>query len=81
MPLDRMKDAQRLDYELWPNRQQGCTAYRPIERRLCKLGGVKALAVGHFDEHSHGSTDVHTLVDGLAEAAICLHSLTRHMKT
>jgi hypothetical protein len=35
---------------------------------------VKALAVGHFDEHSHDSTDVHTLVDGLAEAVICLHN-------
>ena len=39
----------------------------PIERRLRELGGVKALVVGAFAEHS---ADVHTLVDGLAEAAI-----------
>ena len=39
----------------------------PIERRLRELGGVKALVVGAFAEHS---ADVHTLVDGLAEEAI-----------
>jgi hypothetical protein len=38
----------------------------PIERRLRELGGVKALVVGAFAEHS---ADVHTPVDGLAEAA------------
>jgi hypothetical protein len=65
VPVDRAKDAQRLDHELWPDRQQVGTG--PIERRLRKLGGLKALVVGAFAEHS---TDVHTLVDGLAEEAI-----------
>ena len=65
MPSDRVKDAQRLDRDLWPNRQQGGTG--PIERRMRELGGVQALVVGAFAEHS---ADVHTLVDGLAEAAI-----------
>jgi hypothetical protein len=32
VPIDRVKDAQRLDHELWPDRQQGRTG--PIERRL-----------------------------------------------
>jgi hypothetical protein len=50
---------------MWPDRQQGGTG--PIERRLRELGGVKALVVGGFAEHS---ADVHTLVDGLAEEAI-----------
>ena len=65
VPSDRVKDAQRLDRDLWPNRQQGGTG--PIERRMRELGGVQALVVGAFAEHS---ADVHTLVDGLAEAAI-----------
>jgi hypothetical protein len=68
VPVDRASDAQRLDRELWPDRQQVGTG--PIERRLRELGGVKALVVGAFAEHS---ADVqHTLVDGLglAEAAI-----------
>jgi len=65
VPIDRVRDAQRLDRELWPDRQQMGTG--PIERRLRELGGVKALVVGAFAEHS---ADVHTLVDGLAEAAI-----------
>jgi hypothetical protein len=42
--------------------KQGGTG--PIERRLRELGGVKALVVGAFAEHS---ADVYTLVDGLAE--------------
>jgi hypothetical protein len=61
---NRAKDAQRLDHELWPDRQQGGAG--PIECRLRELGGVKALVVGEFAEHS---TEVHTLVDGLAEEA------------
>ena len=55
--------AQRLDHELWPNRQQG--GIGPIERRMRELGGVEALVVGAFAEHS---ADVHTLVDGLQNA-------------
>jgi hypothetical protein len=65
VPVDRVKDAQRLDHELWPDRQQGGAG--PIECRLRELGGVKALDVGAFAEHS---ADVHTLINGLAEAAI-----------
>jgi hypothetical protein len=63
VPVDRVKDAQRLDHELWLDRQQVGTG--PIECRLRELGGV--LVVGAFAEHS---TDVHTLVDSLAEEAI-----------
>jgi hypothetical protein len=43
VPVDRVSDAQRLDRELWPDRQQVGTG--PIERRLRELGGVKALVV------------------------------------
>jgi hypothetical protein len=51
--LDRVKDAHRLDHELWPNRldhelwpnrQQG--GIGPIARRMRELGGVQALVVG-----------------------------------
>jgi hypothetical protein len=52
VPVDRVNDAQRLDRELWPDRQQGGTG--PIECRLRELGGhlrgVKALVVGAFAE-------------------------------
>jgi hypothetical protein len=39
-----------------------------LERRMRELGGVQALVVVAFAEHS--ADGVHTLVDGLAEAAI-----------
>jgi hypothetical protein len=57
VPLDRVNDAQRLDHELWPNRRQG--GIGPIERRMRELGGVQALVVGAFAEHSVG---VHALL-------------------
>jgi hypothetical protein len=54
---------------MWPNRQQG--GIGPIERRMRELGGVQALVVDAFAEHSADvHTLWHTLVDGLAEAAI-----------
>jgi hypothetical protein len=68
VPLDRVNDAQRLDRELWPNRQQ--SGIGPIERCVRELGGVQALVVGGVGAFAENSADVHTLVDGLVEAAI-----------
>jgi hypothetical protein len=48
VPLDRANDAQRLDREMWPKRQQG--GIGPIERRMRELGGVQALVVGAREE-------------------------------
>ena len=63
VPVERERDADRLDSALHPHRSE--RGEGPVRRRLRELGGVKAIVVGAFAEHS---ADVHELVDELAAA-------------
>lgn len=63
VPVERERDADRLDRALHPHRSE--RGEGPVRRRLRELGGVKAIVVGAFAEHS---ADVHELVDELAAA-------------
>ena len=63
VPVERERDADRLDRALHPQRSE--RGEGPVRRRLRELGGVKAIVVGAFAEHS---ADVHELVDELAAA-------------
>ena len=61
--MEREKDADTLDRALHPHRSE--RGEGPVRRRLRDLGGVNAMVVGAFAEHS---ADVHELVDELAAA-------------
>jgi hypothetical protein len=58
VPVERERDADRLDRALHPHRSE--KGEGPVRCRLREMGGVKAIVVGAFAEHS---ADVHELVD------------------
>jgi hypothetical protein len=67
VPVERERDADRLDRAPHPHRPESKKGEKgqPVRRRLRELGGVEAVVVGAFAEHS---ADVHELVDELAAA-------------